>query len=468
MASVNDDTHLPDSPDPVPADIVPPDPVAPDPGVRMQNRIALLGTLGLLAVLVVGGAILLAQGPGRDDPPVPAIGASPTAAGSLDPSIVVPTPLADDPLAALKSDGNRLGRADARVVVEYWADYQCPACAMFAQQRMPDLFPLIADGTVALVHRDFAFIGPESLDAAIAVRCAGREDRYWPMHDAVYAAQAGENKGAFARDRLGAIGATVGLDPTTIEACFDDRELRLDVLDDIAEATRTAVQSTPSIDVNGKRFVGVPGPGEMEAAIAAAVAGASPEPLPTQAPIADPWADAGAVGRGAGPTSAPVTIDLWLDYQSLDSATVTGQLGAGLQARVTDGTIRVVLHDLALLGEASIVAATFVRCVDAQGGPGWLVSDFLSGPSQGPDAGIFIPDNLLSLGTQIGLDIRALDACLSDDAVAQAVRNETASGQALGLTSGPAVIISAGGAEVARFTGALDAAAVLEAIDQAR
>ena len=480
MTPVNDDTSLPDAPDPVTPDPVAPDVVpishvtgptgvSPDAGIRRQNRIALLGTLGLIAVLVVGGAILIAGGTGRDGPPVAAISATPAASGSIDASMPVPTPLTtNDPLAALPSEGNRLGRADAKVVVEYWADYQCPYCATFAQERIPDLIPLIEDGTVALVHRDYAFIGPESFDAAIAVRCAGREGRYWAMHDAVYAAQAGENQGAFSRDRLAAIAASVGLDGTTLQACFDDRSLFVDVLADSAEATRIAIKSTPTIDVNGTRFLGVPKAGEMETAIAAAVAGASPAPLPTAVPIPDPWADAGATGRVAGSASAPVTVDLWMDYLSVDNATVAGQLGDELRTRVVDGKVRVVMHDLALLGDESVVAATFVRCVDAQGGPDWLVSSVLASVSaQGPVSGVFIPDNLLRLGAQLGLDIRALDACLGDGAVAQAVRDETASGQALGLEQGPAIIVSAGGKEVARFSGTLDSAAVMAAIDKA-
>ncbi len=485
MALVNDDASHPDSLDPVTPDPVTPDPVTPgvtrasqpaastdvsaDAGIRAQNRIAILGTLALIVVLAVGGAILLAGGAGRDGPPVGAIGASPTTAGSVDASLPVPTPLTtSDPLAALPSEGNRLGRPDAKVVVEYWADYQCPYCAKFAQERIPDLIPLIEDGTVALVHRDYAFIGPESFDAAIAVRCAGREGRYWAMHDAVYAAQAGENQGAFSRDRLTAIAATVGLDATTLAACFDDRSLYVDVLADSAEATRIAIKSTPTIDINGTRFLGVPEPGEMETAISAAVAGASPEPLPTAVPIPDPWADAGATGRVAGSASSPVTVDLWLDYLSVDGAAFAGQLGDELRARVVDGKIRVVMHDLALMGDESVVAATSVRCVDAQGGSGWLVSTVLASVSaQGPVSGVFIPDNLLRLGAQLGLDVRALDTCLGDSAVAQAVRDETAAGEALGLDQAPAIIVSKGGKQVARFLGTLDVAAVMAAIDKA-
>ena len=154
-----------------------------------QNRVALLGTIALVAAIAFGGGF--------------ATGRATVPAGS--PGAVAPLPTPAATLGVeLPSDGSRLGKADARVTITYWADFQCPFCARFAQTVIPQLTSRIADGTLAIVHRDYAFIGPESLDAAVAVRCAGREDRFWQMHDAVYAAQSGENKGAFARDRLAA------------------------------------------------------------------------------------------------------------------------------------------------------------------------------------------------------------------------------------------------------------------------
>ena len=385
----------------------------------------------------------------------------------LDPSGPVSTP-AGSTGPDLPSDGNRLGSADAKVVIDYWADYQCPFCAKFAQETIPQLTPYIADGTVALVHRDYAFIGPESVDAAVAVRCAGREGKYWPMHDAVYAAQDGENKGAFARERLAVIGASVGLEGSKLDACFADRSLLAEVLADTAAGVRTAIESTPTADVNGKRFLGVPKFDDLKAAIDAAVGGATPAPLPTQAPINDPWAGTVTDGRTAGDAAAPVTVALWMDYQSKASATVANELGAELRTRIADGTVRLELHDLALLGDESVTAGVALRCIEAQDGPTWLIHDILSVSAQGKDAGIYTPENLLRLTSQLGLDVAAFDACLADPAVAQAVKDETAEGKASGLTEGPAIVVSAGGKETARFSGALDTAKVLAAIDAAK
>ena len=242
----------------------------------------------------------------------------------------MPTPAASTG-PDLPSDGNRLGSADAKVVIDYWADYQCPFCAKFAQETIPLLTAYIADGTVALVHRDYAFIGPESIDAAIAVRCAGRDGKYWPMHDAVYAAQDGENKGAFARDRLAAIGHVhrprrrQAWRPASPTGRCSPRCWRTP-----PPASAPAIESTPTVDVNGNRFLGVPKFDEVKAAIDAAVAGATPAPLPTQHRIDDPWAGTSTDGRTAGDAAAPVTVALWMDYQATNSAAV--DQGAGRRA----------------------------------------------------------------------------------------------------------------------------------------
>ena len=185
-------------------------------------------------------------------------------------------------------------------------------------------------------------------------------------------------------------------------------------------------------------------------------------------PITDPWRDLGAAGREVGATDARVTVDLWMDYASPDSAVVARELSEELRSRVESGAIRVVLHDLALLDEESVVAATALRCIDAQGGPTWLIHDLLSVSGQGAGAGVYTTDNLLRLGAQLGLDIAALDACLADGSVAQTVRDETAAGQALGLTTSPAIVVTRGDTERGRFEGAIDSKEVLAAIDKDR
>ena len=334
---------------PEPAVAVPVAPVVPippdgDPGVnpdrpasrRRQNRAALFGTVAMLVVLAFGGGLAVgratAPAAGGASAVVGVAGAT-ASPGSAASPVASPGPDATpDPTAvasagaAVPSDGPRLGRADAKVTVEYWADYQCPYCAKFAREIIPQLKSRIEDGTVALVHRDYAFIGEESVGAAVAVRCAGSQGKFWEMHDAVYAAQAGENQGGFAPAKLAQVATSVGLDPTAFAACVAEKAPLVAVLDDTAAGVRTGIASTPTVDVNGNRFLGVTDVAKILAAIDAAAAGASPAPLPTAAPVSDSWEGTVTDGREAGGATAPVTVELWMDYQSPDSAVLAKTL----------------------------------------------------------------------------------------------------------------------------------------------
>lgn len=422
----------------------------------------MIGLVALAVALAFGAGIAIgrATAPGGTADVASPDGASP----GTSPGVASPAPSG---LAALPSDGNRLGRADARVRLEYWADFQCPYCATFAQQVIPQLELRIADGTVAVVHRDYAFLGNESVDAAVAVRCAGREGRYWAMHDAVYASQVGENQGAFARARLQQIAASVGLDGPAFTACLDEREPLVEVLDDTAAGVRTGIASTPTIDVNGTRMLGVTDVTRLLATIDAAAAGASPAPLPTAAPTQDPWASVKTDGLRAGDAAAPVTVELWMDYQSTGSAVVANELEPELRTRMARGTVSAVQRDLALQGDESVVAATAIRCVAAQGGPAWFAHDVLAVSGQGAGKGIYTPVNILRFGSRLGLDVRALSGCLDDPNMAAAVKAETAEGTAAGLTAGPSVVVRRNGTEIARFIDDLDVAKILAAIDAA-
>ena len=371
--------------------------------------------------------------------------------------------------ASLPSDGSLLGRADAKVQLVYWADFQCPFCAKFATAVLPQLVSRIADGTVSVLHRDYAFLGTESLDAAIAVRCAGEQSRYWPMHDAVYAAQAGENQGAFAPANLAAIAASVGVDAAAYTTCIARDDVFTKVLADTSAGVRSGVRSTPTIDLAGQRLLGGTDASTFLAAIDAAAksaaAGVTPAPIPTAAPSGDPWSGTATTGLEAGAKTAPVTVQLWGDYQVADMAALPNDLEPGLRTRIAAGKVRLELHDLALGGAESVAAAVMVRCTANQNGQSWFVHDVLAVSAQGPGQGIFITRNLLRLGARLGLDIDALNTCLANPAMASLVTTETAQGQSILLSEAPAVIIRAGNKEVTRFSGTLDVAKVLAAID---
>ena len=78
-----------------------------------------------------------------------------------------------------------------------------------------------------------------------------------------------------------------------------------------------------------------------------------------------------------------MTVELWADYQSPDMPALVQTLEPELRTRVAAGKVQLVLRDLATLGDESITAATFVRCVASAGGSGWFVSDLLGVSAKG-------------------------------------------------------------------------------------
>ncbi len=436
--------------------------------VYLAAALVVVGAFGSGIVVgratVPGGAATPSAAPAGSDAVAAASGSPGSSAASA------PTPTPPWPFDGLPSDGPLLGSRTAKVQLTYWADYQCPFCARFAETVLPQLVSRIADGTLAVTHRDFVFIGSESLDAAIAVRCAGEQGKYWQMHDAVYAAQNGENQGAFSTQTLTRLADGVGVDEAAFSSCTQRNDVLVAVLADTAAGVRASVTSTPTVDIPGRTFLGASDATELLAAIDdAAVSGSAPTLAPSVRPSGDPWSETATSGRSAGASSAQVTVELWVDYQATGMPAIAQNLEPELRARIAAGTVRVDLRDLATLGSESISAASFVRCAaEDHEATVWLAHDILSVSARGANAGVYTTRSLLWLAAKLGWDVAAVDACMTSPATASAIDAETAVGEGMGLAAAPAVVVKAGGRVVARFSGSsLDVAKVLAAVDAA-
>jgi protein-disulfide isomerase len=164
------------------------------------------------------------------------------------------------------------GAEDAPVVVVEYADFQCPYCRQFAEGAGQQLKADYADqGQVRFVFRHFAFIGEESIWAAEAAECANEQDRFWDYHDKLYDEQSGENQGTFSKDNLKRFAADLGLDTGQFNECLDSGRYRSIVQDEIEEAQRRRISSTPSVLVNGQLVQNWSNYQALQAAIEAAL-----------------------------------------------------------------------------------------------------------------------------------------------------------------------------------------------------
>jgi protein-disulfide isomerase len=133
-----------------------------------------------------------------------------------------------------------------------WGDFQCPYCGKFTRETEPRLYSdYVIPGKLKIVYRDWVFIGPESVSAAVAARCAGDQGNFWPYHDYLSWNQHGENQGAFSRDRLDAIAAALGLDLSAFRSCMAESAAFDAVKAETEAGSQAGIGMTPTLVVDG-------------------------------------------------------------------------------------------------------------------------------------------------------------------------------------------------------------------------
>jgi protein-disulfide isomerase len=167
-----------------------------------------------------------------------------------------------------------LGDPGAAVIIHEYGDFQCPSCGAFARSIEPQIrAAYIETGIARLAWHDFAWIGPESRDAANAARCAGDQGRFWEYHDVLFENQRGENAGAFSKDRLKGFGELLGLGTSAFDACVDSNQYGAAVSADFADVRANGFNGTPTFVIGERRIVGAQPFEVFAAAIDAVVAG---------------------------------------------------------------------------------------------------------------------------------------------------------------------------------------------------
>lgn len=191
---------------------------------------------------------------------------------------VIQPPTATTP-PALAHD-RTLGSTDAPVKLDVYSDFQCPNCEVFWTTIEPTIVKdEVATGRAQLIYHDFSFIGPESLSAAVAARCADRQGRFWQFHDVLFANQGRENSGAFSDARLTAMANAVALDVSAWSTCRADPSIAAAVQQETSQGQARGVNGTPMLFANGTRLPSYD-VATIKSAIQTAIGTATPAPMP--------------------------------------------------------------------------------------------------------------------------------------------------------------------------------------------
>ena len=172
-------------------------------------------------------------------------------------------PVTTNTLTPVGAADRTLGNPNAKVTLVMYEDFQCIFCGAIAgvqpaliqslKQQNPGWAPFMPEvinnyvksGNVQLVYRDWAFLGPESVRATEAARCAGDQGKFWNYHDYLFAHQAEENKGNFSDANLKSFAKSLSLDTTSFDKCLDSDKYAQAVADSKTEGEGAGVTGTP-------------------------------------------------------------------------------------------------------------------------------------------------------------------------------------------------------------------------------
>ena len=154
------------------------------------------------------------------------------------------TELRSAPVPAPGPDDHLRGEPDAPLVIEY-ADFECPYCAAFSSRlsglRLRHIFR----------HFPVRSSHPRAWPAACAAEAAGLQDRFWEMHDLLFADQ-GRLEDPHLWDRA----RKLGLDLERFEADRRGDAVRARVRRDFQSGVRAGVVTTPTVFAHERVYTG--------------------------------------------------------------------------------------------------------------------------------------------------------------------------------------------------------------------
>jgi len=154
--------------------------------------------------------------------------------------------------------GYDIGDPAAPITMVEFSDFGCPYCAQHALETLPAIQREFVDsGKVFYKHVPFVMgMFPNGELAARAAECAGEQDRFWPMHDSVYAHQSEWKRGREPDVVLTTLARQVVPDVDSWSACYASDRQGARTRAANAAAQGLSVRATPTFFINGQLVEG--------------------------------------------------------------------------------------------------------------------------------------------------------------------------------------------------------------------
>jgi len=146
----------------------------------------------------------------------------------------------------VNSADHHQGNVNAAVTMIEYGDYECPYCG----RAYPLIKRLLKErgDKLHFVFRNFPLrmSHPHAYMSAVAAEAAGKQDKFWEMHDLIF-----ENQKKLSTNFLSSLAEKIGLDLTQFDKDSKSEEIRNKIQTDFESGIRSGVNGTPTFFING-------------------------------------------------------------------------------------------------------------------------------------------------------------------------------------------------------------------------
>jgi len=143
------------------------------------------------------------------------------------------------------------GPSTAKVKIIEYADFQCPACAAMAPIVSDLLAKYPNDIELTFKHFPLTQIHPRALLAAKASEAAGKQGKFFEMHDKIFTGLSTWASNSKAEDVFVGYATELGLNVDQFRADLKDATIAAKIRSNQAEGAKDKVEGTPTFFVNG-------------------------------------------------------------------------------------------------------------------------------------------------------------------------------------------------------------------------
>ncbi len=181
------------------------------------------------------------------------------------------------PPANLVEGGILSGNTTAKVTIELYEDFMCPACKEFEEANAAQIDGWVKAGTAKVIYRPVAILdrfseGTEystrALNAIAAVMNTAPQ-AFPAFHKSLFASQPAENTTGLSDDQLIDLAVKAGADKATVEPAIRDLRFRTWTQTVNDAFSKAGFTGTPTIVVNGTKVENF-SPANVKAAVEAA------------------------------------------------------------------------------------------------------------------------------------------------------------------------------------------------------